>query len=66
MVDIIKALNPKSPTLDRVVLPKGAELVKAVGKSGSEASPAPEGTQRMPRSADLTPPSPTEPERIWL
>ena len=34
MVDIVKALNPKSPTLYRVVLPKGAELVKAVGKSG--------------------------------
>lgn len=34
MVDIVKALNPRSPTLYRVVLPKGAELVKAVGKSG--------------------------------
>lgn len=34
MVDIVKALNPKSPTLYRVVLPKGAELVNAVGKSG--------------------------------
>jgi hypothetical protein len=34
MVDIIKALDPKSPTLYRVVLPKGAELVKAVGTSG--------------------------------
>jgi hypothetical protein len=34
IVDIVKALNPKSPTLYRVVLPKGAELVKAVGKSG--------------------------------
>ena len=34
MVDIVKALNPTSPTLYRVVLPKGAELVKAVGKSG--------------------------------
>lgn len=34
MVDIVKALNPKSPTLYRVVLPKGAELVKAAGRSG--------------------------------
>jgi hypothetical protein len=34
IVDIVKALNPRSPTLYRVVLPKGAELVKAVGKSG--------------------------------
>jgi hypothetical protein len=34
MVDIIKALDPRSPTLYKVVLPKGAELVKAVGKSG--------------------------------
>ena len=34
MVDIVKALNPRSPTLYRVVLPKGAELVKAAGKSG--------------------------------
>ena len=34
MVDIVKALDPRSPTLYRVVLPKGAELVKAVGKSG--------------------------------
>jgi hypothetical protein len=34
MVNIIKALNPRSPTLYRVVLPKGAELVKAAGKSG--------------------------------
>lgn len=34
MVDIVKALNPRSPTLFRVVLPKGAELVKAVGTSG--------------------------------
>ncbi len=34
MVDIVKALNPRSPTLYRVVLPKGAELVNAVGKSG--------------------------------
>ena len=34
MVNIIKALNPRSPTLYRVVLPKGAELVKAAGRSG--------------------------------
>ena len=34
MVNTIKALDPKTPTLYRVVLPKGAELVKAVGKSG--------------------------------
>jgi hypothetical protein len=34
MVDIVKALDPKRPTLYRVVLPKGAELVKAVGTSG--------------------------------
>ncbi|MEV2189769.1 hypothetical protein AB0I02_02020 [Streptomyces phaeochromogenes] len=31
---ILEALNPKSPTLFRVVLPEGAELVKAVGTSG--------------------------------
>ncbi|MGA4901967.1 hypothetical protein ACPCAJ_30020 [Streptomyces griseoincarnatus] len=34
MVGIVEALNPKSPTLFRVVLPKGAELVKAAGTSG--------------------------------
>lgn len=34
MVNVIKALDPKSPTLYRVVLPKGAELVKAAGTSG--------------------------------
>ncbi|MCX5192648.1 hypothetical protein OOK31_01865 [Streptomyces sp. NBC_00249] len=34
MVGIVEALDPKSPTLFRVVLPKGAELVKAVGTSG--------------------------------
>jgi hypothetical protein len=34
MVDIVKALNPKSPTLYRAVLPKGAQLAKAAGKSG--------------------------------
>ncbi|MFI8421081.1 hypothetical protein [Streptomyces sp. NPDC085479] len=31
---ILEALNPKSPTLFRVVLPEGAKLVKAVGTSG--------------------------------
>jgi hypothetical protein len=34
MVNIVKALNPKSPTVYRVVLPKGMELVKAVGQPG--------------------------------
>lgn len=34
MVEIVKALNPANPTLYRVLLPKGAELVKAVGTSG--------------------------------
>lgn len=34
MVDVVKALDPKSPTLFRVVLPKGAELVRAAGTSG--------------------------------
>src|SRR5581483_8723131 len=34
MVDVVKALDPKSPTLFRVVLPKGAELVKAAGTAG--------------------------------
>ncbi|MFI5696773.1 hypothetical protein ACIA58_33270 [Kribbella sp. NPDC051586] len=34
MVNIVNALNPNSPTLYRVVLPKGAELVRAVGTSG--------------------------------
>ncbi|MEV5318172.1 hypothetical protein AB0K92_11025 [Streptomyces sp. NPDC052687] len=34
LTDIVKALDPKSPTLFRVVLPKGAELVKAAGTSG--------------------------------
>jgi hypothetical protein len=34
IVDIVKALDPRSPTLYRVVLPRGAELVKAVGQSG--------------------------------
>jgi len=34
MVKIVEALNPKGPTLFRAVLPKGAELVKAVGVDG--------------------------------
>ena len=34
LVDVVKALNPKNPTLLRAVLPKGAELVQAVGQSG--------------------------------
>ncbi|MFC5664224.1 hypothetical protein ACFP3U_14670 [Kitasatospora misakiensis] len=34
MVGIVEAIKPKSPTLFRVVLPKGAELVKAAGTSG--------------------------------
>ena len=34
VVDINKALDPGGPTLYRVVLPKGAELVKAVGEPG--------------------------------
>lgn len=34
MVKIVEALNPKGPTLFRAVLPKGAELVKAVGTDG--------------------------------
>lgn len=34
MVDVVKALDPNGPTLFRVVLPKGAELVKAVGTEG--------------------------------
>lgn len=34
IVDIVKALNPTGPTLYRVVLPKGAELVRAAGTSG--------------------------------
>jgi hypothetical protein len=34
LVGMIKALNPNGPTLYRVVLPKGAELVKAAGTSG--------------------------------
>ncbi|MEV7184505.1 hypothetical protein [Kitasatospora sp. NPDC093102] len=34
MVGIVEAIKPKSPTLFRVVLPKGTELVKAAGTSG--------------------------------
>lgn len=34
LTGIVEALDPKSPTLFRVVLPKGAELVKAAGTSG--------------------------------
>jgi hypothetical protein len=34
MIDVVKALDPRSPTLYRVILPKGAELVKAAGTSG--------------------------------
>ena len=48
MVDIVKALNPRSPTLYRVVLPKGAELVKAVGKSGFRGFSRTAARQHMP------------------
>ncbi len=34
MVGIVEALNPKGPTLFRAVLPKGAELVRAIGADG--------------------------------
>lgn len=34
MVKVLEAVDPKAPTLFRVVLPKGAELVKAVGAEG--------------------------------
>lgn len=34
MVNVVKTLNPKGPTLYRAVLPKGAELVRAAGESG--------------------------------
>jgi hypothetical protein len=34
MVGMVNALNPRGATLFRVVLPKGAELVKAAGTSG--------------------------------
>ena len=48
IVDIVKALDPKSPTLYRAVLPKGAELVKAVGQSGFRAFLAPGARRHMP------------------
>jgi hypothetical protein len=34
MVGVVEALNPKGPTLFRAVLPKGAELVRAIGADG--------------------------------
>lgn len=34
IIGVVKALDPKSPTLFRVVLPKGAEFAKAAGTSG--------------------------------
>jgi hypothetical protein len=34
MVGIVEALDPRGPTLFRAVLPKGAELVRAVGADG--------------------------------
>ncbi|MEZ5309829.1 MAG: hypothetical protein R2735_04410 [Microthrixaceae bacterium] len=34
MVKVVEAVNPNAPTLFRAVLPKGAELVKAVGVEG--------------------------------
>jgi hypothetical protein len=34
VADIVKALDPKTPTLYRVVLPKGAKLAKAAGTAG--------------------------------
>lgn len=34
VVQLVKTIGPKGPTLFRAVLPKGAELVKAVGESG--------------------------------
>jgi hypothetical protein len=34
MVGIVEALNPKEQTLFRAVLPKGAELVRAIGTDG--------------------------------
>jgi hypothetical protein len=34
LTDIVKAVGPKSPTLFKAVLPKGAKLVEAVGKDG--------------------------------
>ncbi|MBC6495130.1 hypothetical protein [Microbacterium sp. 4-7] len=34
MIDLIKKVDPKSPTLFRAVLPEGAKLVKAAGAAG--------------------------------
>ena len=34
LVQVVRTLNPKGPTLFRVVLPEGAELVKAAGTEG--------------------------------
>lgn len=34
MVKVLEAIDPKGPTIFRAVLPKGAELVKAVGAEG--------------------------------
>ena len=34
MIGIVEALNPKQPTMFRAVLPKGAELVRAIGTDG--------------------------------
>lgn len=34
LVEVVEAINPRSPTLFRAVLLKGAELVKAVGTDG--------------------------------
>ena len=34
LTDIVKAVGPKSPTLFKAVLPKGAKLVEAVGANG--------------------------------
>jgi hypothetical protein len=34
LVDLVKTVSPKGPTLFRAVLPEGAELVKAVGADG--------------------------------
>lgn len=34
LTNIVRAVDPKSATLFKVVLPKGAELVRAVGTSG--------------------------------
>ena len=34
LVEIVKAVDPRNPTLYTVVIPRGMQLVKAVGKSG--------------------------------